>query len=341
MASYTYLEAQDFLMRKVANFERNLAIIIDKIYEESLKAVKEKLIFNFGEEEKVVVENDGKLEEIAVKDIEKAQKITVNPASFTERKSFTFGDLLEIIRRLRDPDGCPWDRAQTNESIRNNAIEEAYELVEAVDLKDREKMVEESGDVLLQGLFHASIAEEEGFFTPIDVLNGICYKLVSRHTHIFGANKANNPEDALKFWEQAKAVEKSQKSIADKIDSVPVTFGALMKANKVQKIIKKTGFDFANVEDAEKKIFEELNELHEAATDIEREKEAGDLLFAVVNVLRMLDIDPELALSGSTNRFANRFKYVESKAKEIGLVLCKENIDQMEELYQEAKKFEN
>lgn len=341
MASYTYLEAQDFLMRKVANFERNLAIIIDKINAENVQEVKNKLIFNFGEEELVSVENNGETQEIAIKDIENAQKITVNPASFTERKTFTFGDLLEIIRRLRDPDGCPWDRAQTNESIRNNAIEEAYELAEAVDVKDREKMVEESGDVLLQGLFHASIAEENGFFTPVDVLNGICYKLVSRHTHIFGENKANNPEDALKFWEQAKAVEKSQKSIADKIDSVPVTFGALMKANKVQKIIKKTGFDFACVEDAEKKIFEELNELHEATTDMEREKEAGDLLFAVVNVLRMMDIDPELALSGSTNRFASRFKYVESKAKEIGLVLCKENINRMEELYQQAKKLEN
>ncbi len=334
MNSYTYLTATDFLERRIANFECNIPLIIDGVNEGNFAQVKEKLLFNFGEQAVVTVDEV----ECRLSDLENGTKITVKPLSFVERSYYTFGDLQEIIRRLRDPDGCQWDRAQTNASIRNNAIEEAYELAEAVDLMDREKMVEESGDVLLQGLFHASIAEESGFFTPVDIINGLCHKLISRHTHIFGENKAQNAEEALKFWEQAKAVEKGYGGLKDKIDSVPVTFGALMRAYKVQKIIKKCGFDFDSPEHALEKVYEELKEMMNASTDVEKEKEAGDVLFAVLNVLRMLKIDPELALSGTTNRFIKRFLYVEQKSIELGFELKAENMELMEKYYQEAKK---
>ena len=339
MNSFTYFVAKDFIERKIANFECNIPIIIDGISEEIFPKVKEKLLFNFGKNAIVVILDDnGESVESSVADLTYRPRLILKCSDFIYRDYYTYGDLLEIIRRLRDPDGCQWDKAQTNASIRNNAIEEAYELAEAVDLMDREKMVEESGDVMLQGLFHASIAEETDFFTPVDVINGICQKLVTRHTHIFGTNKAENAEDALKFWEQAKAVEKGQKSLEDKINSVPVTFGSLMRAYKIQKIIKKTGFDFADTKGALDKVYEELDELMTATTPESAEKEGGDVLFAVLNVFRFMKIDPELALNGTTNRFIKRFLYVEQKSKELGFELIPENVDTMEKYYQEAKK---
>ncbi|MBQ8178700.1 MAG: nucleoside triphosphate pyrophosphohydrolase [Clostridia bacterium] len=339
MNSFTYFTGEDFILRKIANFDCNIPIVIDGIDEDIFDKVKDKLLFNFGKNATALVINDsGETESVAIGELDYHSKLIIEPCDFVERDYYTFGDLVEIIRRLRDPDGCQWDKAQTNLSIRNNAIEEAYELAEAVDLMDREKMVEESGDVLLQGLFHASIAEEDGLFTPVDVINGVCHKLVSRHTHIFGANKAQNAEEALKFWEQAKAVEKGYSGLEDKINSVPVTFGALMRAYKVQKIIKKCGFDFDDVGGAVEKVHEELNELMSANGPVEQEKEAGDLLFAVLNVLRLMKIDPELALSGTTNRFIKRFLYVEQKSIELGFELNHDNMDLMEKYYQEAKK---
>lgn len=338
MNSFTYFTASDFTERKIRNFECNIPIIIDGITEELFPAVKAKILSNFGPNAVIVIMNDrGESEEKAAENLEYAPRLIVKCADFTARDYFTYGDLLEIIARLRDPDGCPWDRAQTHESIRSCAIEEAYELAEAVDLKDREKMVEESGDVMLQGLFHASIAEEEGLFTANDLVNNLCRKLVFRHTHIFGDKKADDAAEALKNWEQAKAVEKGYRSIKDKIDSVPVTFGALMRAYKVQKIIKKTGFDFASPKDAAAKIYEEAEEFDRASSPEEREKEGGDMLFAVVNTLRMHDIDPETALNGTTNRFMKRFLYVEKKCAENGIDLVPGNIDAMEKYYREAK----
>ena len=341
MNSFTYFTAADFTERKIRNFECNIPIIIDGITEELFETVKKKILTNFGADAVIVIMNDrGESEEKAASELSYAPRLIVKGADFTARDHYTYGDLLEIIARLRDPDGCPWDRAQTHESIRSCAIEEAYELAEAVDLRDRDKMVEESGDVMLQGLFHASIAEEEGLFTANDLIDNLCRKLIFRHTHIFGDKKAADADEALKNWEQAKAVEKGYRGIEDKIASVPVTFGALMRAYKVQKIIKKTGFDFATPSDAEAKITEEVAEFDKAATQAEREKEGGDMLFAVVNTLRMYDIDPETALNGTTNRFIRRFLYVEKKCREAGVELTKEDIDVMEKFYQESKAFE-
>lgn len=265
--------------------------------------------------------------------------VAIKPADLFGKKRYTFGDLVEIIYRLRDPDGCPWDRAQTNRSIRTNIIEEAYELAEAVDLDDAAKMREESGDVLLQGIFTAVIASAEGRFGVNDVISELCAKLVGRHTHIFGKDKATDAEDALFFWEQAKAKEKHYTSVRDKIQSVPVTFNALMKANKVQKIIKKTGFDFADTEGAIAKLYEEIEEFREASAE-RRESEAGDIMFAAVNVLRMARIDPEVALSETSNRFIRRFDYVIEQAEKQGRRVEELTLDEMENFYREAKETE-
>ena len=320
--SFILMKESDFLKRKINNFDANLHLIIYDI--ENHKATKEKIKDYFGEAD--IDEN--------------SDYIVVKAKDFLERKRYTFGDLVEIIRRLRDKDGCPWDKKQTNLTIRENAIEEAYELAEAVELGDDNKIKEESGDVMLQGLFHAVIAESQDRFNTNDVVSGLCKKLLQRHTHIFGKNKAENSEDALYYWEKAKAEEKSQFTIKDKLDAIPKTYGSVMKALKVQKIVKKTGFEFDSIEDALKKIFEEVEELKEAE-GFEKEKEGGDLLFSVINILRMMNIDPELALNGTTNRFIFRFSFVEKRAKESGKKLEECSLDEMEEWYQESKKYEN
>ncbi len=258
---------------------------------------------------------------------------------YLSQKKFSFADLVDIIVALRSPEGCPWDRAQTPSSIKTNILEEAYELTEAIDLNDNEKMCEECGDVLLQGVFCAVMKAEEGGFSVDDVIDGLCKKLVGRHTHIFGSDKARNGEEALAFWEQAKAKEKHYKTVEDKLDSIPVTFTALQRANKVQKTAKKVGFEFECVEDAEKKIGEELQEF-QVAQGAEKEKEGGDLLFSVVNVLRMCGIDPEVALSSANVKFERRFRFMSQEAKRLGKQLEDLTLQEQEALYVKAKKEE-
>lgn len=320
--SFVVMSCQDFLKRETNNFDNNLSLAVYDIFD--YEKVYEKIEKFFGNANIKTSENF----------------ILIKPKKMIEREVFSFGDLVEIIWRLRDENGCPWDKAQTNMTIRGNAIEEAYELVEAIELDDNEKIAEESGDVLLQGLFNAIIAEQEGKFSTNDMINGLCKKLITRHTHIFGNEKAKNSEEALKCWEEAKAVEKNQQSITDKIDAIPKTFSALMKAYKVQKTIKKTGFEFPTINEAYDKINEEIVELKNAEGE-EIENECGDLLFSAINVIRMNNVDPELALNGTTNRFIKRFSYIEKKAKENNKDLKECNLEEMEKWYQESKKYEN
>ena len=331
--SYAAFSASKFLERKINSFEYNVPVVVYEIDEGVFYEVKQKVEDYFGSAAEVITA-DGDTKKL--KDATFSDTLIIKSVPYIERKRFGFGDLVEIIRRLRDPDGCPWDRAQTYNSIRSCAIEEAYELVEAVELKDKDKILEESGDVMLQGLFHASIAEDSGDFNFNVMISALAYKLVSRHTHIFGAHNAANEEQALNFWEKAKAKEKGQKSIGDKLDSVPKTFSALMRALKVQKIIKKTGFEFPSVENALDKVREETAEFAEATDN--QEEEAGDLLFSVVNLLRMHHIDPEIALNATTDKFIRRFLYVDQKAREAGVALEDCSLETMEGWYQEYKR---
>lgn len=335
VSSVQIFTSDTFIQRKINQFEFNTPVVVYSISE--LTPVKEKLMDILSPSAKLLAVIGGHAEEKAVIELQQGvEAVYVKAAPFTERDRYSFGDLLEIIRRLRDPDGCPWDRAQTHASIRQNAIEEAYELVEAIDLRDNGKMLEESGDVLLQALFHSTIAEDNGEFNTTDMVSAICKKLVTRHTHIFGDNRADNAEEALGFWEKAKAKEKSQKGVMDKLQSVPVTFSALIRADKIQKIIKKTGFDFNCVEDAVKKLYEEIDELM-SASDEKREGEGGDVLFAAVNVLRMLKIDSETALNATVTKFMRRFEYVVKKAEEGGRKPEQCTLDEMDGWYNEYK----
>lgn len=341
MNSFSYYVAEDFIKREINCFDFNVPTIIDQIKEGDFSSVKDKIIKCFADNADItVLDEKGNATEIKASKLDYKERLIIKASGFLSRDYYSFGDLLEIIRKLRDPEGCPWDRAQTHNSIKNNAIEEAYELAEAIDLDDTEKLIEESGDVMLQGLFHACIAEDSNRFDASDVINGLCHKLVSRHTHVFGDQKAPNASEALKSWEKAKSKEKNQNELNDKIASIPVTFGALMRAMKVQKIIKKTGFDFPDPESAKQKITEELHELDMAEGEKEKEWEGGDLMFAVVNYLRMLGIDPETSLNATTSRFISRFLYVEKKSKEIGFELSADNMEFMEKFYQESKEFE-
>lgn len=259
------------------------------------------------------------------------------------KNQYGYGDLLEIMRMLRSPGGCPWDREQDHETLKKYFIEETYEVLEAIDLKDPAKLCEELGDVLLQVIFHARIAEENGQFTMDDVIDTVSKKMVHRHQHVFGAAQAETAEDVVDLWEDIKKQEKGAKSQTDVLKDVPSILPALMRSYKVQEKAAKVGFDWDHVEDAWQKVLEETEELHEAYQTMDRDKmedEMGDLLFAVVNVARFLKVQPELALTGTINKFIRRFEYIESKSREAGRELSSMTLMEMDALWDEAKKSE-
>ncbi|MFQ9737056.1 MAG: nucleoside triphosphate pyrophosphohydrolase [Christensenellaceae bacterium] len=267
--------------------------------------------------------------------------VAVEYVNLLERKRFTLNELKEIVERLRRPDGCPWDRVQTPESIKMNVIEEAYELVDAIDSGDDGKVLEETGDILLQAVFHAVMNEERGSFNLTDVTTGICEKLITRHTHIFGKDKADGEAGALSVWERNKMKEKHQETYADAVNDVPKGFPAALRAQKVGKRAAKSGFDFACVEDAAKKVEEELKEFLEARASgdaAETEKELGDLLFAAVNAGRLADCDCEKALKESTDKFARRFTLTEKLALEDGREAKSLTEEEWDGYYRRAKK---
>ena len=318
--SCAFYNGEEFLKRIHNQFDTAIRTVIYGVDAENEKAVFEKIDDLFG---KVIYEK-------------RDDCIVIEPVNLFDKTRNNFSDLVEIVYRLRDPDGCPWDRAQTNATIRRNIIEEAYELTEAIDLNDSEKMTEESGDVMLQSVLTAAIAKDGNKFSVDDVITGLVQKLINRHTHIFGKDKASSAEDALKFWDKAKEKEKKYSSVKDKIESIPVTFGALMYADKLQKYIKKTGFDFPDVRDAVDKLYEEINEFL-SAEEKDKESEGGDVLFSVVNILRMCDIDPEVALNGTSHRFKDRFYYVIEQAEKQGKRVEELTLEEMEGYYREGK----
>ena len=257
------------------------------------------------------------------------------------RKSFE--RLHEIVAILRSPEGCPWDRAQTHQSIRKNLIEETYEAVEAIDNDDPDGMKEEFGDLLLQVLLHSQMEEEAGVFDVFDVLGELSDKLIFRHPHVFGGKDARDAEEALKNWEQMKAEEKRRKGAAERssvLDGIPKDLPALSKAYKLQKKAAGVGFDWPDISGVFAKIEEELAELKKAAGEEERRKieELGDLLFAVVNAARFLKVDPEEALARANRKFTERFHYIEEQLRIRGRKFDETDLLEMEEWWQEAKK---
>ena len=243
--------------------------------------------------------------------------------------------------RLRKPNGCPWDRVQTCESIKMSAVEEAYELVDAIDQEDDEKIMEETGDILLQAVFHAVLKEETGAFDLTDALTGICRKLITRHTHVFGQDKAQDGESALSVWEKNKMTEKHQVTYGDSVNDVPKCFPAAMRAQKVGKRASKAGLDFTDARAAAEHLKKELDEFFAAqksGNKEEMEKELGDVLFAAVNVGRKAGCDCEKALKESVDRFAARFTLAEQKALADGRIVTEMSDEEWDEYYRLAKE---
>lgn len=249
------------------------------------------------------------------------------------KEKYTIDDLLAIMKRLRDPDGCPWDKVQTHQSIKKSMIEETYEAIDALDFGDDKAFANELGDVLLQVVFHSQIAKERGAFDFSDVLYEVCTKLITRHTHIFGEDKAGNEEEALSNWEKNKKKEKQIDTCTGVLEDVPKYLPALMRAEKIQKKARGFGFDWDNIDGVYDKVYEEIDEVKAAKTEEEIREEYGDLLFAVVNLGRFLGTDPETALTGASNKFVSRFGKMEELAVSEGKDIQKMSLDELDKLW--------
>ena len=256
-------------------------------------------------------------------------------------KKYTIDDLLDIMVKLRGENGCPWDKVQTHQSIKKSMIEECYEAIDALDSGDDHAFANELGDVLLQVVFHTRIAEERGAFNFDDVVNEICTKLITRHTHVFGADKAVSAEEALGQWEKNKKKEKNLDSYTAMLKDVPQYLPALMRSEKIQKKAGSVGFDWQETEPVYDKVNEEIAELKEAAKtgNAERiEEEYGDLLFSVVNLGRHLKLTPEIALTKASDKFIKRFEKMEAEAVKDNLDMAQLSLEELDKLWENSKK---
>ena len=259
---------------------------------------------------------------------------------FKRMDSYGMKDLVQIVALLRAPGGCPWDREQTHQSIRRNMLEEAYEAVEAIDEGNSAHLQEELGDVLLQVVFHAQMAQEEGLFSFDDVVNGVAQKMVYRHPHVFGSVQAEDAQQALDTWEVQKRAEKSQQTVTDALNGVARSLPALIRAEKIQGKAAKAGFDWRDMDPALDKLTEEVEELRRAAHgDGDASEELGDVLFAAVKAGRFLGLDSEQALTQACEKFIARFRTVESLAQ--GASLSQMSVPQLEQLWRQAKERES
>lgn len=320
---------------------KRIALVVRDITEANAAAVKQKLLSLYGAEKKATASNGAAAEEfiLGAMPLKPYERLFLGAEELTARGRFDFSDLQEIMGRLRGEGGCEWDRAQSHESIRINLIEEAYELVEAIDCADAGMMREESGDVLMQAVFHTQIASEAGEFGYGDMLTELCRKLLDRHTHIFGNNHADNADEALNFWNEAKKKEKKYTSHTDAMKRVPKNLPALLYAEKIQKTAQKSGFDWNGPAPAAEKLAEELGEFLAASPENKRE-EGGDLLFAAVNLLRLSKTEAETALREASGKFVRRFSEVERIVTERGREMTDCTLEELDAVWEEVKTAE-
>jgi len=250
--------------------------------------------------------------------------------------------LLEVMRRLRDPEGgCPWDVEQTFETIAPYTLEEAYEVADAIARKDWQALREELGDLLLQVVYHAQMARETGLFDFDDVARTVTEKMIRRHPHVFGDARIASAAAQVHAWEEHKARERAEKGTDSVLDGIPLALPALVRALKLQQRAARIGFDWLDAASVLEKVDEELHELREEISRGERarlEDEMGDLLFTIVNLARKLDIDPEAALRAANAKFEQRFREMERFARERGLDLSAMGLEDLERLWEEAKR---
>ncbi len=259
---------------------------------------------------------------------------------FEFKGKYSIQDLLKIMELLRGPGGCPWDAEQNHESIRNSFIEETYEVIEAINKQDRELLLEELGDVLLQVVFHTQMEKEIGSFDFDDVCDGICKKLIERHPHVFGDVSVSGTDDVLSNWDTIKRKSKGQKTQGSSMLKVPKELPALMRAEKIQSKAKKAGFDWDNVSGAFDALESEIAELREAIASGNADAvdgEFGDMLFSCVNISRFIGVDSELSLTRANEKFISRFLVVERLAAERGIDMKSTPIEELDKLWDEAK----
>jgi len=339
--------------------DTSMDTLITQVYDRyTASEVKLALSELFGDEHIVTavraagIEGMERIEEIPVYELDRLDfldhltSLYVPSLKSSQKTNHNFSDLVDLMVRLRGDDGCPWDRRQTHETIRNCMIEEAYEVVDAIDKNDYELMVEELGDVLLQVVFHSRMAEENGIFDVGDVIEGICTKLIRRHPHVFGEEDIRTAEKVKDKWEEIKREEKAETMYFESMKRIPASLPALMKSVKIQKKAAKVGFDWDDVGPAFDKVKEETEELLEVLNKpvISRKRakeEIGDLIFSVVNVARFMKIDPEEALNYTVEKFIERFRHIEMSAMEKGLDFKDMTLDEMDLLWEEAKLLKN
>lgn len=259
--------------------------------------------------------------------------------NFEVKLRYDYNDLLDVIRILRSPEGCPWDREQTHASIRRGMLEEAYEACEAIDHDDPAMLCEELGDVLMQVVFHTDIERDRNRFTMDDVIDGVVKKLVFRHPHVFGDAHEDSAESVLVSWEALKRQEKGQASTTEALDSVARSLPGLWRAEKLQSKAAKAGFDWPDVNGAMDKLDEEVAELRQAVEEKSNVfEELGDVLFAAVKVARFMSIDPEDAINATCEKFIRRFGAVEQGAQTQGRTIGDMTLNELMALWDEAKR---
>jgi tetrapyrrole methylase family protein / MazG family protein len=302
--------------------------------------VKKVLLTTYPKEHKVMIVAEGKMKEERIDEISNKDFGTdlcwYIPAL---PEGTSFESLVEIVAHLRAPDGCPWDKEQTHESLRKHLLEESYEAIAAIDSGDFNSMREEFGDLLLQAVLQSQIANDEGQFNINQVIHGIHAKIVRRHPHVFGDVQIKDVNGVLANWEKLKEQERGKKK-EDKgmLDGVPLALPALSQAQEYQDRAARVGFDWSEIDGVLDKVKEEIEEIKNAETDFELASEIGDLFFAIVNLARWKKVDSESVLRGTNAKFKKRFAYVEQGAKTQGRNLSDLTLEEMDALWNEAKK---
>jgi len=345
-SDYKSINILDCLETDEFSFDINAFNIITQIYDNEIASrLKIKLMETYTDDtiiQKIdVLEENVKKIPLYLLDQEKKYEFStyfcINPIEISENKVYNVNNLCRTIKILRGSNGCQWDKKQTHQSLRQCVIEEAYEVVDAIDNQDVDNLVEELGDLLLQIVFHAEIGSEEGYFNFKDIVTNVNKKMVSRHPHVFGDVKANTVNEALMSWEAAKQKEKNIETYTDNLKSVPKSLSPLSRSCKIQKRAADVGFDWPDETGTLAKIKEELFEFIEEYNNKDfnkMEDEFGDLLFAMVNFARFMKINPDVALNRTINKFIYRFEFIEKNAaKDLKQMTLKE----MDELWEKSK----
>ena len=332
--------------------DKRVGTIITQIYDVFVASeVKLRLLEFYNDETEIIyvraagIKGEESIRHIKLYELDRQEDIDYLTYAYIPRdinNKKDFNDLLQIIDILRSEDGCPWDRAQTHSSLRKAMIEEAYEVVDAIDQYNYEAMAEELGDVLLQVVFHSALGNDDGYFNITDVIEGICNKMINRHPHVFGSDEhISTAEGVLGKWDDLKKKEKGYSDLIDEMKGITKGLPATLRAHKVQQKAKKIGFDFENVDEAIEKLKEEIKEVidvYNMGNMDKIEEEVGDLLFSSVNVARLLKVDEEISLNKTVDKFIKRLSYIQQCAKENNKTLEELSLDEMNRLWECSKK---